>query len=105
VGFGNERHHVGLIVDCHLEHFLRRAHFQVHLGSHRAAQKLYVAVLDMLFVFAQMHGNACSACEFCKYCRCNRVRFANLAGFTDGGDMINVKSKFYGHTRLLVISS
>ena len=105
MNFGDEGYGVRLVVDGDLDHFLCGADFQVHLGRDRAAQKLDIAILDVLLVFAQVHGDAFCSGEFGEYGSRDGIRFANFAGFADGGDMVNIKSKFYGHAGLLVISS
>ena len=94
---GYERHHVGLHVDGELHHLGIGRNLEVEFRGNRAAQKLEVAVLDVTLVFAQVGNNAVAACEFGNN-RCgNRIRFADLACFTDSGDVVYVDTQFYGH--------
>jgi hypothetical protein len=75
------------------DHFVGDRHFQVHLGLQQFAQDMYVGILDVAPVFAQMQGDRIGAGRFRQQRRLHRARVTGAARLAQGGDVVDVDAE------------
>lgn len=87
---GNERHLEGLKRHRDAEHLLGERHLEIEDRADRAREAVYVVILNVSSILAQVRGDSVRTRALAVLCRGDRIRLVGASRLTQRRDMIDV---------------
>ena len=91
--FGNQRRFVGFDGTGDIDNFVNRGHFQIQTVRDHLSQKMYVAILNVPTIFAQVNGDAVGAAQYGQNGGGHGIGQLSVPGLSKRGNVIDVYAK------------